>query len=107
MSKNYMAEVAALLGVEIGEVFKISDDNCTGDLYYRLTPKNGIEYSEDNTSWKQGAGMMLIDLMLGNVRISKLPWKPQTGEIYYTPHIDEKEANMFTEREWNNTYEDM
>ena len=42
MSKNYMAEVAALLGVEIGEVFKISDDNCTGDLYYRLTKKTAL-----------------------------------------------------------------
>ena len=100
MSKNYMAEVAALLGVEIGEVFKISDDNCTGDLYYRLTKKNGIEYSEDNTSWKQGAGMILRDLMLGDVRISKLPWKPINGEKYYIPYISINKENMYEKYHW-------
>lgn len=100
MSKNYMAEVAALLGVEIGEVFKISDDNWTGDLYYRLTKKNGIEYSEDNTSWKQGEGMILRDLMLGDVRISKLPWKPINGEKYYIPYISINKENMYEKYHW-------
>ncbi len=87
MSKNYMAEVAALLGVELGEVFKISDGNYGGSLYYRLTKENGIKYSKDNINWKRGMEMILIDLLLGDVMISKLPWKPQEKEKYYLPNI--------------------
>lgn len=87
MSKNYMAGVAELLGVELGEVFKISDDNCTGSFYYQLTKENGIKYSKDNINWKRGMEMILIDILLGYVRISKLPWKPTKGEKYYVPNI--------------------
>ena len=37
MRKNYIAEVANLLGVKIGEIFKISIGNRTGNIYYQLT----------------------------------------------------------------------
>ena len=41
MSKNYMAEVAKLLGVELGESFEINSKT-QGDYhnYYRLTENN-------------------------------------------------------------------
>ena len=82
MRKNYMAGVAKLLGVKLGEIFKISADNRTGNLYYQLTEENGIlySYSKDNINWKRGMDMILLDLLLGDIRIVKLPSKSQKGE---------------------------
>ena len=47
MSKGYMAKVAEALGVEIGEVFKISKENSNEKFtkYFRITHDN-IEESE-------------------------------------------------------------
>ena len=82
MRKNYMAGVAKLLDVKLGEIFKISADNRTGNLYYQLTEENGIlySYSKDNINWKRGMDMILLDLLLGDIRIVKLPSKSQKGE---------------------------
>ena len=53
MRNNYMAEVAKLLGVELGESFKITSDT-QGDYhnYYRLTENNCLEMSDDGVEWK-------------------------------------------------------
>ena len=88
--KNYMAEVAGLFGVELGEVFKVTDDD-SGKYhnYYRVTEKKGIEVSEDNVKWEADTAEVLVLkwLLIGVARIIKLPWKPQEGEKYYVPRI--------------------
>lgn len=89
MSKNYMAEVAKLLGVELGESFKITYSN-QGDCqnYYRFTENNCIEISNDGVEWKMTtAAILLKDTLMGDIRIVKLPWKPRKGEKYYMPRI--------------------
>ena len=89
MSKNYMAEVAKLLGVELGESFKITSDT-QGDYhnYYRLTENNCLEMSDDGVEWKMTtAAALLKHILMGDIRIVKLPWKPQEGEKYYVPRI--------------------
>ena len=89
MSKNcIMAGVAELLGVELGQSFKITD-NTYGirQSYYRLTEENGCEISGDNTSWVTVSAEVLKWLIMGDVRIVKLPWRPQIGEKYYIPRI--------------------
>lgn len=106
MSKNYMAEVAALLGMEIGEVFKIKiaddeKDSYHTHYYYRLTENSGIEYSEDNINWETGAAMTLRELLMGDIRISKLPWKPINGEKYYIPYVSINKENMYEKYHWN------
>lgn len=88
--KNYMAEVAGLFGVELGEVFKVTDDD-SGKYhnYYRFTEKKGIEVSEDNVKWEADTAEVLVLkwLLIGVARIIKLPWKPRKGEKYYVPRI--------------------
>lgn len=77
MAKNLIPEIARMLGVEIGEEFKIEGDNrtCWFDL-------DGLHFGgyvaedEDNA--------MLHDLLCGEVEIIKLPWKPKVGEEYWT-----------------------
>ena len=97
MSKNYMAGVAELLGIEIGQSFKIVDDTYgIRQSYYRLTEENGCEISDDNTSWVTVSAEVLKWLIMGDVRISKLPWKPTNeGEWYYTPALD-TESGCYT-----------
>ena len=98
MSKNcIMAGVAELLGVELGQSFKITDDTYgIRQSYYRLTEENGCEISGDNTSWVTVSAEVLKWLIMGDVRISKLPWKPTNeGEWYYTPALD-TESGCYT-----------
>ena len=44
MRKNCMAEVAKMFGVELGEVFKVTDDtNGYYHRYYQFTDKKRLE----------------------------------------------------------------
>lgn len=104
MSKNHMAEVAALLGVELGEPFKITDD-C--QRYHRFTESAGIEISDDGIEWKTAGTVILKWLLMGDVRIVKLPWKPQEDEKYYVPNIATTPTYMYVEHYWLNEDIDM
>lgn len=81
---NYMNQIAQMLGVELGEEFKIKD------------PKNGeilnIIFEFDNSGLvrrvpKQNQIWMLDSavlhqLLIGGFEIVKKPWKPKRGEMY-------------------------
>lgn len=100
---NHMAEVAEMFGVELLEDFCIK--NYEG--FFRFT-ESGLQWLIGSpVKWTPVKIPIFKELLTGVTEIVKLPWKPQTGELYFTPCIDEEEADMFTEREWNNTYEDM
>ena len=82
MSKNLIPQIAQMLGVELGEEFKVKGDN---ELTYqftddglKLTHNSGIEISGVS------ANVALIDLLNGKDAIVKLPWKPKEGELYYS-----------------------
>ena len=87
---NHMAEVAQMLGVELEEVFKVTDDD-SGKYhnYYKFTEKKGIEVSEDNVKWEADtAGTLVLKwLLIGVARIIKLPWRPSYGDTYYMPTV--------------------
>ena len=77
MAKNLIPEIAQMLGVELGEEFKIEGDNRT--YWFDLDGLHSGEYvAEDEDD------AMLHDLLCGEVEIVKLPWKPKEGEDYYT-----------------------
>lgn len=85
---NRIAEVTKMLGVELGEVFKITDDTHDNyPRYYRVTENVGVETSDDGVKWGMTKAGALECLLMGYVRIAKLPWKPQEGEKYYVPRI--------------------
>lgn len=82
MAKNLIPEIARMLGVEIGEEFKVKGDD---ELTYRfdsdglkLTHDSGIELA------KISANVAFVDLVNGKDEIIKLPWKPKEGESFYT-----------------------
>ena len=109
MRKNYMAEVAKLLGVELGESFKITSDT-HGDYqnYYRFTEDNCLETSDDGVEWKIiNAEVLLKRILMGNIRIVKLPWKPREGEKYYVPRIAIRPEDRHYCYYWDNSGADI
>lgn len=81
MAKNYMADVAKMLGVELGEEFKIDGSN----LIYKFF-ENGL-YFRCIEGWLP-AEYQFLDLIKGECNIVKLPWQPKDGEYYYFPAVD-------------------
>ena len=81
MAKNYMADVARMLGVELGQEFKIKDDH----YIYKLI-EDGLVQESDGNQWLTTA--ILLKLLRGNVEIVKVPWQPKDGERYYFPAAD-------------------
>lgn len=81
MSKNLIPEIAKMLGVELGEEFKIKGYD---GLIYKLTDA-GLELTTvdgQKTKWfDHGA---LSSLLKGKMEIVKLPWKLKKGYAYFT-----------------------
>lgn len=83
MAKNLIPEIAKMLGVEIGEKFKVDSDN---ELTYRftvdglklITHDSGIEIAEIS------ANAAFAVLVNGKDEIIKLPWRPTMYEEYWT-----------------------
>ena len=78
MAKNYMQDVAKMLGVELEEEFMID----SSDKVYRFF-KNGLCFQCDG-AWLP-AEYQFFDLIKGECKIIKLPWQPKTNEAYYRP----------------------
>lgn len=82
MAKNLIPQIAHMLGVELGEEFKIKGHE---ELTYRffsdrlqLTYDNNIELSD------LAAKVAFVALLNGTDEIVKLLWKPKKGDVYFT-----------------------
>lgn len=85
MSKNLIPEIAKMLGVELGEEFKVKGCN---ELTYEFV-NNGLKLTCDNNTEKIeiagiAANVALVDLLNGKDEIVKLPWKPKKGDVYFS-----------------------
>lgn len=81
MAKNLMPYVCKMLGVELGEEFKIKGYD---GLTYKLTD-NGLELTAvDGQKAKWFDHGVLNSLLKGKLEIIKLPWKPKKGDAYFT-----------------------
>ena len=102
MAKNLIPEIAKLLGVEVGEEFKIKGED---ELTYRfdsyglkLTHDSGIELAQIS------ANVAFVDLVNGKCEIVKLPWKPKQDETFYTfgIHATENKWVVVSVKWWDN-----
>lgn len=75
---NYMAEVAKLLGVELGKEFEIED---VFDLKYKLTNQGSLLYGIPQPE-------VLCKLLRGEFIIKCPPWKPKYNEEYWCVGIN-------------------
>lgn len=84
MAKNYMQDVARMLGVELGEEFMIKDPD--GHLidakFYRITEAGCFCRNNNQNSIGDGK---LLGILEGTFQIKKLPWQPKKGEVYCRP----------------------
>lgn len=81
MAKNLIPEIARMLGVEIGEEFKIKGRK--GAIYKFIV--DGLLVSDDDAEKVYTATHVpLVGLVRGDIEIVKLPWKPKKGDAYYT-----------------------
>lgn len=83
MSKNLIPQIAQMLGVELGEEFKIKGEDEL--MTYRfnsdglqVTYDDGIEIPYISTN------LALVALVKGEEEIIKLSWKPKLNERYWT-----------------------
>lgn len=85
MAKNLIPNIARMLGVEIGEEFKVKGDDETTysftDDGLKLIYNGGIGIAEISSD------AAFIALLKGKDEIVKLPWKPKKGDAYYTFEI--------------------
>lgn len=99
MSKNLIPAIIQMLGVEIGEKFKVKGDD---ELTYRfdsdglkITHYSGIEIAEIS------ANVAFVNLVNGKDEIIKLPWKPKAGDEYYSFGCA-REAWFVRKQQWTN-----
>lgn len=71
MAKNLIPEIACMLGVKVGEKFKVKGDD---ELTYRFT-SDGLKLTYNNNMEISGsaASAALIALLNGKDEIAKLP----------------------------------
>ena len=74
---NLIPKIAEMLGVEIGEEFKIENDICL----HRFT-ENGLEYRVCGV-WSACVCARLNLILNGTEKIIKLPFEPKRGEEFY------------------------
>lgn len=78
MAINKMAEVAKLLGVELGEEFSIAGVRITCRL-----SRDGFSYKDnDDQEWRLFSGDRLLDLIKGELEIQKR-WRPKQHEDFF------------------------
>lgn len=79
MSKNYMPEVAKMLGVEIGEEFDILVNETEMLVHgpYKIMDNAIVDYVGSKTK------NLLYGLLTGEYTIQKRPWRPKEGGWFY------------------------
>ena len=102
MSKNLIPEIAKMLGVELGEEFKIKDY----ELTLTITDK-GLMAADDSseTGWTP-ANALFVVLLNGDAEIVKIPWKPKMYEEYWTFRSIQLKWNVTSYR-WQSSPDDV
>lgn len=79
MSKNYMPEVAEMLGVEIGEEFDILVNETEMLVHgpYKIIDNAIVDYVGCKTK------NLLYGLLTGEYTLQKRPWRPKEGGWFY------------------------
>lgn len=84
---NHMSKVAEMLGLKMGETFRITKDNDERIQYFRLT-EEGIIVSQDSVHWSDTTTTIVLeDILAGRAKVTPLSWKPEKDEVYYIPSI--------------------
>lgn len=82
MSKNLIPEIAQMLGVKLGEKFKIKGEN---ELMTYSFNSDGLQVTYgDGIEIPISTNLAFVDLVNGKGEIVKILWRPKKGDVYYT-----------------------
>ena len=98
MAKNLIPEICKMLGVELGEEFKVNLNGWNNT--YRFN-NNGLYGRTQTEKWIACPKLFCL-LTTGNAEIVKLPWKPKEGEDYYTFIYDCYHKWCVWQQRWSN-----
>ncbi len=82
MAKNLIPEIAKMLGVELGEVFKVN--SLYEQMVFKFADNELLGRVDEEGSMWTPTYVVLSNLLGGDVEIIKLPWKPKKGDVYFT-----------------------
>lgn len=83
MAKNLIPQIAKMLGVEIGEEFKVDRYEYDG-LTFKFA-ENMLMSRSDLKGAEWGITYVILsELLGGDAEIVKIPWKPKKGDVYFT-----------------------
>lgn len=82
MAKNLIPKIAQMLGVELGEEFKIKGYD--GLAYQFVDYGLKLSFQNDIGMTAIPTNVALVNLLNGNDEIIKLPWQPKKGDVYFT-----------------------
>ena len=103
---NLIPQIAEMLGVKLGEEFKI---DTSGDDIFRIT-ESGVWMRKgiDKEEWLEKP-FEFVMLCNGDAEIIRLPWKPKKGELVYTfcYCIGSNDKWTVTWRHWKNRVEEI
>lgn len=105
MDKNLIPEIARMLGVELGEEFKVKgDDELTyifADDGLKITYDGGIEIAQI------AINSAFVALVKGRDEIVKMPWKPKREGTFWTFCINGDDDDDLLEVDWYVWHEDV
>ena len=101
MAKNLIPEICKMLGVELGEEFKIKGRE--GAIYKFIVDGLLVSY-DDAEKVYTATHVPLVGLVRGDIEIVKLPWKPKKDETFYTfgIHATETKWVVVSVKWWDN-----
>lgn len=102
---NLIPKICEMLGVEIGEEFKLCWDGVEQIGIFRFTNYRLESKFQDKEDW--GECSVLTELLNGGITIVKLPFEPKNGEQYYRVFIHQDgdiTINRDTWVDWTTDY---
>lgn len=81
---NYYKKIAEMLGVELGEEFKLKHyclEKPWNSLYRFST--DGLENKYSDCAWVKCEKGAIDQILIGQTEVIKIPWKPKEGKKYW------------------------
>lgn len=101
MSKNLIPQIAEMLGLQLGEEFKVVSKE--GNEQICNFTMAGL-FEHDNQESGSYNKELLAEIVCNNAKIVKLPWKPKQDEVFYTfgIHATENKWVVVSCKWWDN-----
>lgn len=101
MRKNYMTDVAEVLGLKIGDTFLVEEMNSKFKI-----KREGLKCLDDDNIRDIECAIVIRDILVGKLSMKKLPWKPIDMEPYFYVYKVEEEKVVICEKLWENDVHD-